>query len=455
MKSHSGVRLSLAFVFLAACAGTPVRGVGAPEEHGASFEPLEDEVLHDLALVDGRFARRAHLAPSEQDLQRVAMAAMLHEDPSVAVVDGAIDPFSFDARLRGLDTVRTKEAALPLDPPHASERELLVRVVDSETARLDDERKLPRSASALVRAVVDGWRPPRDAHEAGEDDRWLAGRLALVRASMKNAPLDVVRARDLDDALDALEGRARGLTATTQEILHLRDALEEAGAAPAAGAASTWELVGPRVEAELGPITVETLARELAATEKSLRERAVKLLGEAWFRTDADLFAFGPCIDAVPGSRVRSLAASPEREAGCHLRHVVATTEVEEARVLATLLDHVVVAEWALDVARGTSTLAHAEGEHHLLMPALPHVRSRYERVAVARPVAAIVAGVTAQLLADAPGARAKAWATLGDVPLDVARRELLLHEHARDGMTSRVISPGRSTAVPRWASAP
>jgi len=52
----------------------------------------------------------------------------------------------------------------------------------------------------------------------------------------------VVRARDLDDALDALEGRARSLIATTQEIVQLRDALEEAGAAPAAGL-WLWTLV--------------------------------------------------------------------------------------------------------------------------------------------------------------------------------------------------------------------
>ena len=396
-----------------------------PDDRGADFDRNEEIILRDLAAIDARFARRAHLDPSEADRSRVTMAAVLHEDATLALVDGAIDPFSFDARDRGLAAALAKTNALPHDGAHATERELLVRVVDSEIARLDDERQLPRSASALVRAVVEGWQTPRDEREAGEADRWLAKRLGLVRASMKSARLDVVRARDLDDALDALEGRARRLIATTQEIVQLRDALEEAGAAPAAGAASTWTLVGPRLRAELGPTaTAESLARELAETEKVLRARASKALGEGQIWTDKELFVFGPCVDAVAGARVPSIAAPPEREAGCRLRHFVAEA-TDEARVLSVLLDHVVIAAWALDVARGASTLQHAEGEHHLFIAALPHVRSRYERIAVTRPVAAILAGMTARLLAADPAARAKAWGRFGEVPLDVAARGL------------------------------
>ena len=149
-----------------------------------------------------------------------------------------------------------------------------------------------------------------------------------------------------------------------------------------------------------------------------------KALGEGQIWTDKELFVFGPCVDAVAGARVPSIAAPPEREAGCRLRHFVAEA-TDEARVLSVLLDHVVIAAWALDVALGASTLQHAEGEHHLFIAALAPVRSRYERIAVTRPVAAILAGMTARLLAADPAARAKAWGRFGEVPLDVAARGL------------------------------
>jgi hypothetical protein len=91
--------------------------------------------------------------------------------------------------------------------------------------------------------------------------------------------------------------------------------------------------------------------------------------------------------------------------------------------------DHVVVAEWALDVARGTSTIASTEGKHHFLGVVAPELRTRYERIALARPVTAIGAALTVKLLVEGdPHQRALQWATLGDVPLDVAERELNAH---------------------------
>jgi hypothetical protein len=50
----------------------------------AAFERGEDEILRDLAAIDKRFARRARIEPSEYDLRRVAVTAILHEDPTLA-----------------------------------------------------------------------------------------------------------------------------------------------------------------------------------------------------------------------------------------------------------------------------------------------------------------------------------------------------------------------------------
>ena len=427
MKSHPeahplrrGARQAswLAFVLLAGCATPPAKP--PPSSPGPDFGRLEEDVLHALAATDTRVARRAHLEPTEDEAQRVAMEAMLREDPTVAVVGSNVDPFSFDARARGLALASERARALPAGP--GRERELVTRLVEGEQRRLDEERRLPLSGSALVRAIVDTWEAPRDEREAADRDRWLTRRLGELRVKLVKAPLDTVRARDLDDALDALERVLRGLTGATQELVRVRDALESTPAP--APTASTWSLVAPRLAAHLGLVeNDEALARMLAVTEKDLRDRATTAL--AGRSPSGTLFTTGPCLDVVAGSRLRSMAAPPEREPSCQLRHAI-RAEPDAANALALLHDHVAIAAWALAVARGGSTLTHAQGEYHLLIPvADPALRSRYERIALARPVAALAAGLTARLLAPAPSARATAWATLGDVPLDIAAAEL------------------------------
>jgi hypothetical protein len=58
-----------------------------------------------------------------------------------------------------------------------------------------------------------------------------------------------------------------------------------------------------------------------------------------------------------------------------------------------------------------------------MLVPLVqPQVFARLERLALARPASAIAAGLAVKLLAKAD---AKAATGLGDVPLDIAEREL------------------------------
>lgn len=446
----------------AACGGTQgaanVRSAsGDDAQRVGAFREIEDDVMRGLAAIDRRVAARAHLEPREEDLRRLTMGAMLAEDPSLAVIDGAIDPFSFEARARGLATVKTRLAAAPAElpagaqgmlPTPAFEKELLGRLVDEELVRLEEERMLPRSASALVRAVVETWSPPASPQQAAERDRWLARRLAEVRASVTNdgaqgggdgASLDVVRARELDDALDALEHavESAGLGHATAELVKLREALEAQATRPAAAARSEWRYVERRVRTHLGlTLSAEALDARLATLEQALRAAAEAAVSSAQLSSDAVatnaaplVFATGACAVAVPGSRVRSMSPPPERAAACRLRQTVASASdaASRAYALVAMHDHVVVARWALDVARGTATIAQATARHRPLSRPGPDVVARWERMALARPTAAIGGGLAAGLLdgtADAQ-ARARTWTELGEVPLDVAEREL------------------------------
>lgn len=435
--------------------------VDARGDEAHAFAKLEESVLERLAALDARIARRTQVPPSEAALRHVTMAAVLREDTTLAIVDGRIDPFSFDARARGLAEVQAQlgprdgrdvaaarrdvaaASRLHSAPARASEHELLGRLVEQEVARLEEERQLPRSGSTLVRAIVETWQPPRSPEEAAVADRWLGRRLAELGDSVTSSrntrtSLDVVRARELDDALDSLEhiGAAAGFGATTAELERLRRTLEEVASAPSTKPAASFDALAPRLRVHLGtPLAADELARRFASAEADLRqkaEEATKLggLGQSELAEEVERYPFaaGPCSDEVAGSHVRSMAASDERAAACHLRHRVGASATERDRALAlvAMLDHLVVAEWALDVARGACALGEAEARHPAFLPLGPDARARYERLAIVRPIVAIAAGeTTVILLAGDPRLRAAAWSTVGDVPLDIAAREL------------------------------
>jgi len=461
MPARAALFLTAALLAFTAC-GTPpapAPGSGTPRDlaHSvAAFATVEGEALQDLAAIDRRLALRARLDPREEDLRRVTMPAVLAEDATLAVIDGAVDPFSFEARARGLAAVRAKVESSPLGLPASAsgplgapalERELLGRFVDAELTRLDEERALPRSASALVRAIVETWRAPQTPQLAAERDRWLARRLdevfravtATGRSKNASAPLDVVRARELDDALDALERalETSGLAGATARLVQLREALETQGARPAAGAISDWNVVARGLHAHLGlSLAPEALDAKLTAMEQALREAATRALKKAGVSADeaetkAAPLVFGkqPCEVAVAGSRLRSMRPPPERGPACRLRAVQAsaTDDTAGAVALVVMHDHVTVARWAFDVARGASTIAQTTGKNRPLSTPGPDVIAKWERVALAQPAVAIGGGYAAGVLYGAgdPGSRAETWSVLGEVPLDVAEREL------------------------------
>jgi hypothetical protein len=434
-------------------AATPPQPASGPHAEDpavrvAAFAKAEDEVLRDLAAIDRRLAARARLVPREDDLHRVAVAALVAGDSSVAVIDGTIDPFSFDARGRGLAAAK-KRLDLELRdlpatstgerPEPALEGELLRRLLDEETERLDEERQLPRSASALVRAVVETWTPPATPAAAAERDRWIARRLEEVRTSLADKPIDLGRARELDGALDALEHllEGSGLQGGLQELVRLRDVLESpAGGHPTADTPD-WLAVSRGIAAHIGVAGgAEEIERALANADVRLSAQAEAAVLGAGLTHDQLAKHVGPlmfpeasCADEVAGSPVRSMAAPPERTAACHLRHALASAhdDAAYASALVALHDHVVVARWALAVATGKDTLARAMASHRLVTRHMPDVTARLERIALARPVTAIGAGMAAAILVptDRTHDAAALWSSLGDVPLDVIERKL------------------------------
>jgi hypothetical protein len=462
MVARTPLLASLAALTLLACGAppAPVPASGVREDTAkaiAAFQGVEDEVLRDLATIDRRVAARARIEPQEEDLRRVTMGAVLAEDATLAVIDGAVDPFSFEARARGLSAARAKLESAPLGlpasaqgvmPAPALERELLARLVDAELVRLEEERALPRSASALVRGLVETWRAPANPQQAAERDRWLARRLDEMLAALNatanrpkggSAPLDVVRARELDDALDALEHAidAAGLGQSTTRLVQLREALELQGTRPAAGAVSSWNDLARGMRAHLGlTLTAEALDARLATTETELAKAAAVAVAQARIGSDVAesraaplIFAPTPCTVAIPGSRLRSMAPPPERATACRLQRLLtsATDDTSRAVALLVLHDHATVARWALDVARGTATIAQATAKHRPLSRPGPDVIAKWERIALAQATTAIGAGVAAGVLYGKgdPTARARAWSELGDVPLDIADREI------------------------------
>lgn len=443
--------VAAAALALAACGPAqpgPNNPGGGEAGTAAAFTAAQDDVLHALAAADRRFALRSGVKAEADDDRKLAMGALLAEDASLAAVDGAIDVFSFQARDRAIAKAREGLAKIPrgVPQPMALEAELLGRVVGEETARLEEEKRLPRSASVLLRAVVETWTPPSAPDKAAEKDRWLSRRLSEVTKSIDEKPLllDVGRARELDDTLDALEHIVDqpGFGKSTAELVKLREKLEAQGARPPVAASSDWDAVGKSLTAHLG-ITrpPDQLGSWLAEAQKQIKPRAEAAIEQAKIPNDtlsarvASLLepSGERCADAIEGSVLRSLPPPPERVVACRLRHALVSANDDTTRAIALVAMHdaIVIARWSVDIASGAATLVQASGRHRPLSRPAPDIAAHWERIALARPAVAIGGGLGAVALYGANGAsgneadRAKKWSQLGDVPIDLAIREL------------------------------
>jgi hypothetical protein len=400
----------------------------------AQLVASEEQAIDWLVAADPRLATRLGAAAPESILSQIGMEAVLAEDASAAIHDGALDLFGFRARGLALDRAAKEGARVPSALPTegapgsavarpALERELLVRLVDEERARAADEAKLGAASSDLVRGMLATWKTP-----AGEDawrsrDAWAAKHLLDMADSLRSdqAPTGPL---DLDDALYPLERLLAPLEfpKASAALARVRTALDNARAAQLWSASS----VAQACRVHLGvAVDVGTLEARLAGARARLRASALAVLeGASERRPDVEsraralLFVESPCPPVV-GSRLRAALPPPERAAICGLVRALAQDGAQGAAIVA-IHDDVSLALAALDPAPPprTDLLSHPDDDH------VDAMRSLARR----RPVVAVGMLVAAFLLFDEgadTGARVRAWTGLGEAPLDVVAREV------------------------------
>jgi hypothetical protein len=438
------------FSFAGACALAPEAKPSAfppttAQATPASFTAWEEERLAELATVDPRLSFRMRIEPSEADSRRAVLGAILAEDEGLRVVGQRADLFSFDGRARELDRIAARVASAPPVGADAKEVLLLTRLVAEERARVDEERRLPSSASALVRGVIATWTAPASMAELKERDAWLAARLDEVSASMKGGSIRAVEVTELEDALDPLERLAEpsGFPRAQGALARLRVALGAAHAA--SGIGMGWAALHDRLAVHLGVTEPEaSLRAELARTEARLREeataevsnlpepRARDVLRAAGRVLVDDVSSAAPRYEAeMSNSRVRTFLPPPERALVCSCLGAIATgrTDAEATSRLVATHDVVVLAVWAAAIHLDHVDPDEAPQRRAMLGEIAPEGMGRLVRFAAARPVACVAAARMAALLGDGGvierQARAKRWLAFGDAPLDVVAREM------------------------------
>jgi hypothetical protein len=429
-----------------ACApSVQVAETRAPSAVGAAdtaqgFAAWEEERLVELATVDPRLSLRMHIEPSEADSQKSVLGAILAEDKGLRVLGRRADLFSFDGRARELDLIAARVASPPRSGEDAKEAELLARMVAEERARVDEERRLPSSGSALVRGVLATWVAPASMAELKERDQWLSARLDEVNASVSTAVLRAVEVTELEDALDPLERLAEpsGFPRAQAALARLRVTLGAVHAG--SGSGMGWALLHQRLAVHLGMTEAEPLLRaELAATEARLREEARAELAslpepdarDALRRAEASVLTEGACDAEAGASRVRLFRPPPERAVVCASLHAIARarSDVEAVSLLIALHDSVAIATWALAIHLDHVDPDVAPAGRYLMGEVAPEAMGRLVRFAAARPVACIGAARMAALLGGGGAierqARARRWLAFGDAPLDLVAREM------------------------------
>jgi hypothetical protein len=246
-------------------------------------------------------------------------------------------------------------------------------------------------------------------------DARVARRLEEVRASLEGQA-SRVSLTELDDALDPLERLATPADygKTAKALAALRLALD-AAASHAFADEGSWAHLQAALRAYLGvDASAEDLKAQLEHTEGTLREQAKELLGgsrayEHDIAAQADRWTLRdePCLVASSPSPVLALYASPENAPSCRAAQAFARAEIgpqHDAAVVA-LHDATVVALWSLAIHVDHAPTAQATASVHTFFGADPDREARLVRFAVARPVAAIAAGLAAVTSARPPPA--------------------------------------------------
>jgi hypothetical protein len=433
-------------LLLAACgahgtvAPAPAATPGPPPDDGraaaASFGRVEAEALAWLSAADPRLAIRTGVTAPRELTDKIGTDAVLAEDTTAHLRGASLDLFSFKARARALAEAARAVAAFHDDLPQTGpvgselrrprlERELLVRLLEEEQARAEDEAKMGDSAGDLVRAIVATWTPPTAPQDVQDRDGWVATHLLEIRESLRD-PSPRTGPPDLDVALYPLERLLaplqypRGAAA----VARLRMALDQdPRAMPKLDSA---ERIARSMREHLGlGIDLAGMPAQFASLEARLRadaEGGLLPLDEASKRATLGrarelLFAGGGCLPVVD-SPVRSMAPPPERAAICGMLRALSDGTTRLAAVIA-LHDEVQLSLAAITSATPPRTSL-------LSQPADEDVDS-LRRMARERPAVALGPALAGQIAFSqgVTDARIAAWRDLGEVPLDVLAREL------------------------------
>ena len=423
----------------------------APQDDGraatADLVRTEAAALDWLSASDPRLAARTGVTASHEVLERIGTAAVLGEDTTMHIVGSSLDVFSFKARARALSEASQAASAFKESLPEAGpvgselrrprlEKELLDRLIEEETARVEDEARLGDSAGDLVRALVETWKPPAAPQDVSDRDVAMAAHLLEIQNS-----LHVAEPRtgppDLDLALYPLERLLAPLQYPrgTAALARLRIALDQDFRV--VPKVSVTPRIVRSVHVHLGlVIDPAALPAEFAVLEEHLRAKCDEGLGaldDAARRAVVDkargqLFVEASC-PPVAGSPVRSMAPPSERGAVCGALKALADPDTRLSGVLA-LHDEVQLSLAAVTDSPPPRTRL-------LSRPADEDVDA-LRRTARERPAVALAPALAAQIL-DRHGAFEgllaggdkilehvlAAWQDLGEVPLDVLSREL------------------------------
>lgn len=440
-------RALLPCALLVAACGPPGTSVGAPPAVPAppgddgraatsSFAQVEAVALGWVSAADPRLAARTGVTAPPDVVGRIGTAAVLAEDTTARMHGGSLDLFAFKARAGALAEASKVVAGFHGDLPEAGpvgselkrprlERELLVRLIDEETARAADEARLGDAAGDLVRAIVATWTPPASPQDVQDRDVWVAKHLLEIRESLRDAA-PPTGPSDLDVPLYPLE---RLLASTeyprgTAALAQLDVALDQDSRV--APKIDSPERIARAVRVHLGlALDLAALPAQLASLEALLRaeaERGLAALDDGTRRATTVkarelLYVEGACPPVVD-SPVRSMPPPPERAAVCGALRALSDATTQLAEVIA-LHDEVQLSLAAITSAPPPRTTLLCE-------PANEDVDS-LRRMARVRPAVALGPVLAAQIVLGR-GVRATrigAWRDLGEVPLDVMAREL------------------------------
>lgn len=403
----------LSCVGLLACAG-PQRPIRATSAIGGSLRDIEharDETWRELAAADPRFARRAHLQPSQAEVAKAMQASLVAEE-NAALLGGGPDPFTRAPRDRALGLSKNRLEPLMGGAPSLDARlELagLIAVLREEQARFDREASLPRAGTRLIRALA-ATEPPQSIVDASgsatpeemrRTDATLSRRLGEIEDSLDES--DSLDGDAIEDALDELEpllgpsyvDAEKALTslrlACNQKLAtpHGARPLPPMAARVPADAKAQWIALRDRMKKEL--LAYQTPAESVRASEREAE--ATQLLFEAT-----------TCgAPAWPSS----LRPSPER--------VFACGALQHARTDALLLplivhDLLTLGIWALELAENRDGYRRVLSHYAMAGRVSPDVGSKIARRAAAEPELALRAGLLGQELAGIAPAQRPAW---------------------------------------------